>query len=98
MISFYSVLPSSFSPNKSGYKKYLNQGGGLDFASFKVYERRSSSQILKEESDKLYNAVMHHYDMAIFYRNSGEIDMYELHMKSADIRAKQHTEMLKDFK
>jgi len=87
-----SILPSSFSPNKIGYKKYLNAGGGLDYASFKVYERRTKSEIEKELSDRLYNAMMHHYDMAIFYQNQGDQEMSDLHMTTCDIRAKQHSQ------
>jgi hypothetical protein len=90
-----SILPSSFSANKIGYKQYLKQGGSLDFSDFKVYERRTALEILKENDDRLYSAMMNHYDMAIMYRNKGEQDMYELHMLSCDIRAKQHSELYK---
>lgn len=90
-----SILPSSFSPNKIGYKKYLTAGGGLDYSSFKVYERRTKSEIEKELSDRLYNAMMHHYDMAIFYKNQGDQYMYEVNMTTCDIRARQHSEVCK---
>ena len=90
-----SILPSSFLPTKTGYKQYLKQGGALDFSDFKLFERRTASEILKENSDRLYAAMMNHYDMAIMYKNKGEQDMYELHMLTCDIRARQHTELFK---
>jgi hypothetical protein len=90
-----SILPTSFLPTKLGYKQYLNKGGVLDFASFKVWERRTDSEILKEKSDMLYAAMINHYNMAIMYKNKGEQDMYEMHMASCDIRAKQHSDLNK---
>ncbi len=88
-----SVLPSSFSPTKAGYKQYLNKGGVLEYSDFKVFERRTLSEIQKELDDRLYSSMMHHYDMAMSYKAKGEQDMYELHMLTCDIRAKQHSEL-----
>ena len=61
--------------------------------SFKVFERRTLSEIQKELDDRLYSSMMHHYDMAMSYKAKGEQDMYELHMLTCDIRAKQHSEL-----
>lgn len=83
-----SVLPSSFSPNKSGYKKYLLAGGGLDYASFRVYERRSAIEIAAEKINRFHSAMLYAYDQAMYYKSIGDQEMYELNMYTADVRAK----------
>ncbi len=83
-----SILPLSFSANKVGYKKYLKAGGVLDYSSFRVYERRTSTEVIAEKINRFHEAMIHSYDQAVYYKSIGDQVMYELHMHTADIRAK----------
>ena len=87
-----SVLPSSFSANKSGYKKYLTAGGGLDYSAFRVYERRNAIEIAAEKINRFHAAMLYAYDQAIYYKSIGDEAMYELNMHTADVRAKHLAE------
>jgi hypothetical protein len=83
-----SVLPSSFSANKLGYKKYLNNGGILDYSSFRVWERRTPIEICAEKIDRLHSAMLYAYDQAIYYKSIEDQAMYELNMYTLDVRSK----------
>lgn len=87
-----SVFPSSFSPNKSGYKKYIAAGGGLDYSSFRVYERRSAIEIAAEKINRFHAAMLYAYDQAMYYKSIGDKAMYELNIHTADVRAKHLAE------
>jgi hypothetical protein len=87
-----SVLPSSFPANKLGYKKYLNNGGVLDYSSFRVWERRTPIEICAEKIDRLHNAMLYSYNQAIYYKSIGDEAMYELHMYTSEVRSKQLSE------
>lgn len=92
-----SVFPSSFFANKSGYKKYLNAGGGLDYASFRVWERRTPIEVLAEKIDRLHNAMVYAYDQAMYYKSIGDNSQYELNIYTSDVRAKQLSEAHKEL-
>lgn len=92
-----SVLPSSFSANKLGYKKYLNAGGILDYSSFRVWERRTPIQVLAEKIDRLHNAMVDAYDQAMYYKSIGDISQYELNIYTSDVRSKQLSEAHKEL-
>ena len=92
-----SILPSSFSANKVGYKKYLKAGGALQYADFMVYERRSPIEICAEKINRLYSAMIYAYDQAIYYKSIGDEEMYELNMHICDVRSKQHSEAHKEL-
>jgi hypothetical protein len=84
-----SILPLSFSANKAGYKKYLKAGGCLLFGDFMVYERRTAAEVLAEKINRLHSAMIYSYDQAIYYKSIGEQSMYDLHIYTSDVRAKQ---------
>jgi hypothetical protein len=91
-INIMSTLPTSFAASKIGYKKYLLAGGTLDYASFRVYERRSLKEIAAEKINRFHAAMIYHYDQAMYYKSIGEQDQYELNMLACDIRSKHLTE------
>ncbi len=83
------VSPLSFAPTKVGYKQYVKAGGAMELASFQVFERRSKRQILAENIDRVYNAMLHNYDLAMLSLKDCDGDGYILYIETADIRAKQ---------
>ena len=83
-----SILPLSFSANKVGYKQYLKAGGILDYSSFRVYERRTANEVIAEKINRFHEAMIYAYDQAVYYKSIGDQAMYELHMYTADVRAK----------
>ena len=83
------VSPLSFSPTKVGYKQYLKAGGAMQLASFQVFERRTKRQILAENIDRAYNAMLYNADLAFLALQDCDGDAYILYTDTADIRAKQ---------
>ena len=83
------VSPLSFAPTKVGYKQYVKAGGAMELASFQVFERRSKRQILAENIDRVYNAMMFNADLAYLALQDCDGDAYILYTDTADIRAKQ---------
>ena len=83
------VSPLSFAPTKVGYKQYLKAGGSMQLANFQVFERRTKRQILAENIDRVYNAMLHNYDLAMLSLKDCDGDGYILYTDTADIRAKQ---------
>ena len=83
-----SILPTSYQPTKNGYKKYTTDGGSLDYASFKVWERRSPLQIIEEDINRFYGAMVYSYDRAMYYKSIGDEVQYELNMYTSEVRAK----------
>lgn len=92
-----SVLPISFSANKSGYKKYLNAGGVLDYSSFRVWERKTPIEVLAEKIDRLHNAMVYAHDQAMYYKSIGDNTQYELNIYTSDVRSKQLSEAHKEL-
>lgn len=92
-----SILPSSFAATKVGYKKYLAAGGALDYSSFRVYERRSAVEVAAEKINRFHAAMVYAYDQAVYYKSIGDQAMYELHMHTADVRAKHLGEAHKEL-
>ena len=86
---FMSTRPSSFSANKIGYKKYLAAGGNLDYADFRVYERRSAIEIAAEKINRFHAAMIYYYDQAMLAKSQGDQEYYELMMYTSEVRAKQ---------
>jgi hypothetical protein len=83
------VSPLSFAPTKVGYKQYVKAGGAMQLASFQVFERRTKRQILAENIDRAYNAMMYNYDLSYLALQDCDGDAYILYTDTADIRAKQ---------
>ncbi len=83
------VSPLSFAPTKVGYKQYLKAGGSMQLANFQVFERRTKRQILAENIDRVYNAMLHNYDLAMLCLQDCDGDGYILYMDTAEIRSKQ---------
>jgi hypothetical protein len=92
-----SILPTSFSSNKVGYKKYLKAGGCLLFADFMVYERRTPIEVCAEKINRFHTAMIYSYDQAIYYKSIGDLTMFYLHIHTSDIRAKQLGEAHKEL-
>jgi len=92
-----SIFPSSFSANKVGYKQYLKAGGALQYADFMVYERRTPVEVCAEKINRFHAAMVYSYDQAMYYKSIGDQAMYELHMHTADVRAKHLSEAHKEL-
>lgn len=96
-MAFVSVLPVSFSPNKVGYNKYLAAGGGLDYAAFKTWERRSPSEVLIEKAERISNAINYSIDMFQLYIEKHELDMAQCYYETYSVRLKQYFETIKEL-
>lgn len=83
------VSPLIFAPTKVGYKKYLKAGGSMQLASFQVFERRTKREILAENIDRAYNAMLYNADLAFLALQDCDGDAYILYTDTADFRAKQ---------
>jgi hypothetical protein len=83
-----SILPTSYQPTKNGYKKYTADGGALDYANFRVWERRSPLQIIEEDINRFHGAMIYAYDRAMYYKSIGDEVQYELNMYTSEVRAK----------
>lgn len=92
-----SILPSSFSANKVGYKKYLKAGGVLSLSDFIVFERRTPEQICAEKINRFHAAMVYYYDQAMYYKSIGDKAMYELYMYTSEVRAKHLSEAHKEL-
>jgi hypothetical protein len=93
-----SILPLSFSANKVGYKKYLKSGGGLLFADFIAYERRTAKEILAEKINRFHSAMIYSYDQSVYYKSIENVNMYELHTYTCEVRAKQLGEVHQELR
>lgn len=86
------VSPLSFASTKVGYKQYLKAGGSMQLASFQVFERRTERQIIADNMNRVYDAMMYAYDQSILCLQDCDADGYILYTDTADIRAKQLAE------
>ncbi len=97
-MGFASVLPVSFSANKVGYNKYLAAGGGLDYASFKTWERRSPSEVLIADAVRYSNAINYNIDMLPIYLANQDNRMLRCTLETYAVRLKQYFETIKELK
>lgn len=86
------VSPLSFAPTKVGYKQYVKAGGSMQLASFQVFERRTERQIIADNMNRVYDAMLYNYDLAILALKDCDSAGYILYTDTADIRAKQLAE------
>ena len=97
-MALVSVLPSSFSANKVGYNKYVAAGGGLNYPSFKTWERRTPSEILIEDAVRYSNAINYNIDMLPIYLEEQDYSMVRCTLETYAIRLKQYFETMKVLK
>ena len=97
-MAFLSVLPVSFSANKVGYNKYLAAGGGLDYAAFKTWERRSPSEVLIADALRYSDAINYAIDMFQLYIQKQEFDMAKCYYETYSVRLKQYFDSIKELK
>jgi hypothetical protein len=83
------ISPFGFAPTKVGYNQYVKAGGSMEYASFKVFERRTAKEIAAEKITRFYAAMHYYYDQSIYYKSIGDQAQYELMVEACDIRAKQ---------
>jgi hypothetical protein len=84
-----SVLPFSYQPTKSDYKKYLKDGGSLSYVDFKLYERRDALKIVADKINTLHSAMISAYKQAMYYKSVDDNEGYELNMVICDVRSSQ---------
>lgn len=97
-MALVSILPSSFSANKVGYNKYVAAGGGLNYAYFKTWERRSRSEILTERSVRYSNAINYNIDMLPIYLEEQDHSMVRCTLETYAIRLKQYFDTIKELR
>jgi len=86
------VSPLSFAPTKVGYKQYLKAGGSMHLASFQVFERRTERQVIADNMNRVYDAMIYNADQAFLALQDFDGAGYILYTDTADIRAKQLAE------
>lgn len=91
------VLPINFSANKWGYKKYLSEGGSLNYDAFKAYERRTPVEIAAEKINRFHFAMIYAYDQAMLAKSEGDQARYELMMYTSEVRAKNLSDAHKEL-
>ncbi len=92
------VYPVSFAPTKVGYKKYLKAGGGMQFASFQVFERRTEIEVLLDKADRLYNACQYHNEQDLYYKSINDSEGRKIHLASYEIRSYQYIDVIHQLK
>ena len=86
------VSPLSFAPTKVGYKQYLKAGGSMQLASFQVFERRTERQVIADNINRVYDAMLYNADQAYLSVQDCDGEAYILYTDIADIRSKQLAE------
>lgn len=84
-----SILPTFYEPTKSGFKKYVSDGGVLDFADFRIWERKSQKEIIGEKINRFHSAMIFAYEQAMYYKSIGDQVQYEVMIEASEIRSKQ---------